>query len=184
MAKRKTVKKKLTPREKQLVEEPAFYSALGQALAQWASVEHSLFELYCVAVQSHKSNYAALSASYHVVSGFRTRLEMVDYALKFFLKKDSDISKWKSLKDRARKKSRKRNHLAHFMVINHVFNDEKEESYYLSPSIVDGKAAIDCGDDEKYQYDTKKLEQLQPVFGKLAMDIKTFIRSLKPEAQQ
>ena len=56
------------------LEEDVFYAALGKAVTQWAAVEHNLFDLYQALIKS--KNWTILSASYHVVSNFRTKLDI------------------------------------------------------------------------------------------------------------
>lgn len=168
---------KETKQERREILKSEFYSALGMAIAQWAAVEHSLYELYTKLIQT--KNLISLSASYHVVIGFGTKLRMVDYAYKSqypsYLYPDL-YKEWKSLYTRIKKNSRKRNDIAHYMAIFECNEDLNINRLYLRPEIANVKAYMDKK--EKNEYDVKRLRSMTPTFGRLSRDINNFRNSI------
>lgn len=79
-----------------------FYAAIGEAITTWAEIEGNLFDLYARLLKSN--HYQALSAAYHSVINFNSRLKMVDAAATYTLTRKRDIKEWSALlkKDWAR----------------------------------------------------------------------------------
>lgn len=92
-----------------------FYTALGQAISQWQHVEDQIYQIYAACLASE--NDPATAAAYHTVVNFQTRLQMTDAALRHTFRKGKIAAEWPKKRDMVRKKSRIRNNLAHFEVV-------------------------------------------------------------------
>ena len=154
-------------------EEKEFYYALGRAISQWADVEERLYLLYQKIINS--DNFFGMSASYFSIINFSNKLDMVDKVLRASYFDDKILKKWDKISDRIRTKNIHRNHLAHYST---TFNNLKKpgDRIYLSPSISNINAALAKKTlSKKHTYNTRRLEELVPVFAKLAKDIHNFV---------
>ena len=103
-----------------------FFAALGRAISKWANVESSLFGLYNTVLQA--KNWDVSSAAYHSVTNLKTKLDMVDAAIrtaypirnkpKENTNKSNEqlLKKWNTLKRRIHDYSQRRNDIVHFIV--------------------------------------------------------------------
>ena len=157
----KSKKKKIDINKEYEKERMKFYSALGEAIAEWSMVEYSLFDLYVLSlsVKIESKNFFPISASYHSISGFRARLNMVDNAIISVDRDEKLLKKWTTLKSRISKKATRRNHLAHYMPLVDIPINEPRKWFYLSPPINDTRQSV-SSDLDKHEYDAKKLEDL------------------------
>src|SRR5690349_12368122 len=101
----------MTPREHQ----QAFLETLGHAITQWQAVEMELFRIFARLVRCERYNTA--SAAFHSVVNFGTRLDMTHAAALVELGDSPLLKTWNSLYNRLYKRSKRRNHLAHFMLL-------------------------------------------------------------------
>jgi len=154
-------------------EEKEFYYALGRAVSQWADVEDRLYLLYQKIINS--DNFFGMSASYFSNINFSNKFDMVDKVLRASHYDESILKEWGKISERIRKKNIHRNRIAHYST---TFNNLKKpgERIYLSPSVSNINAALAKNTlSEKHTYTTRKLEELVPVFSKLASDIHDFV---------
>jgi hypothetical protein len=95
-------------------EEIRFYTALGKAVTQWQAVEAGLANIFCALV-GPPGNSGLANVAFYSVENFRTKLAMtnnvVTIRFSFIPNRTSD---WPQLAQRVRKRSSKRNLLAHY----------------------------------------------------------------------
>ncbi len=92
-----------------------FYVLLGTTVSTWQLVEHSLIKIYARIINA--KNYKALAASFHIPTSFRTRLDLVDAAIKQVSLPEEYSAKWEKIYKSAKAKSKRRNEVAHSIVI-------------------------------------------------------------------
>ena len=97
------------------------WEEIAQGLHAWALVEEELFELFCLAISPCPKNISA--AVFHASVTFDSKRKMTDSAIRTLLSGDPLLDEWikptgnGGLCERLRKKSMKRNTLAHGMVM-------------------------------------------------------------------
>ncbi len=107
--------------------EDEFYRLMGQALERWQYVEADVVRTYSIAVKSRNTN--ALIASFHKVVSITSKLDMVDEAVRFSDLDDTAKSRWKTLSNRIRKASRKRNYLVHWTITTNTMHVAGEQVF-------------------------------------------------------
>jgi hypothetical protein len=135
-------------------EEQVFYTALGKAITQWQSVEDALSIIFTTLLSARPLPDLTVSAAFHTILNFRAKLDMTSAAfeMKAFLGAadrppgvmDAMFEAWTPLKNRAHKRSLRRNELAHFAM---SVDDRKKPGYRytLRPSLVDMRALMQHG---------------------------------------
>jgi hypothetical protein len=113
-----------------------FYFNLGIAIAHWQQVELALTQLFVILIQAEGG---AASAALNSVQSFRTRVQMVRAAAAVRLKAPL-LDECMKICERLEDKARKRNQLAHYMVMTDIREQDGRllADYYLSPSFFDG----------------------------------------------
>src|SRR5438270_620164 len=122
----------MTPRERQ----QAFMETLANAITQWQHVEMELFQIFAALVKSEDGkNYPAVSAAFHSVVNFNTRLAMTHAAACSVLTGGELFAIWLALHKRMSKRVKKRNALVHFMLMGDA--TKGDIVWHLQPSIYD-----------------------------------------------
>jgi hypothetical protein len=120
-----------TPRQRQ----QDFMETLANAITQWQHVEMELFQIFAALVKSEDGkNYVAISAAFHSVVNFNTRLEMTHAAARAVLTAEP-FNIWLGLHKRMSERVKKRNALVHFMLMGDA--TEGALIWHLQPSIYD-----------------------------------------------
>jgi hypothetical protein len=117
-------------------EHERFYAALGKAITQWQHVEDALSRLYCGVFVV--DDFWPASATYHTILAFEIRLEMVNAVLRTACG-PSFIQLWNPLYNKASRRAKRRNQLAHFSLL---VDASKRPGYrlHLQPSLYDTRA--------------------------------------------
>jgi hypothetical protein len=115
-------------------ERQRFFAALGEAISEWAWVEHHLFHVYVRLVRPEL--FKATSAAFHAVINLNSRLAMADAAASFVLTKQEDIAEWTTLKNKLGRLVKLRNEMAHMPVYT-APQLPSDKSVYLAPTILD-----------------------------------------------
>jgi hypothetical protein len=89
---------------------------MGNTLATWQGVEHTIADIYLVFFRPRRADAAAVA--FYSVRTFEARLGIVDALVTFFCS-DAQKTTWGELYAAARKRSRKRNAVAHGLVGRH-----------------------------------------------------------------
>jgi hypothetical protein len=149
-------------------EEDTFYASLGRAIAEWTSVEYSLFRVFIQA-----TDYPDASVRFFDKTSFRRKLQMTDEAMSLRFGKQPVFSAWRKIEGKLDKSAEQRNHLAHSPVAAnlrakegkkvclhvHLYNAAKHPS-------VTGKSRI--------SYYQSRIESVEEGFRELANRVGTF----------
>ncbi|MHA7871685.1 MAG: hypothetical protein ACX939_04980 [Hyphococcus sp.] len=113
-----------------------FFVALGEGIAAWSILEHSLFHVAAVSIESQ--NGAALFSAYNNLATFRTKLDFVNAAViqSFGPKKIQE--EWTPLYNKLLKKSKKRNAMAHCQVYYDHNEPSLKRKYFIPAEISKG----------------------------------------------
>lgn len=95
-------------------ESQIFYYELGLTITQWASVENAFQHVF---TSSFKTYDAALALSFNAIENFRSKLLVAEAAFSVNLNK-AQYFEWQGLYNKLRKRSQRRNQLAHRFVLN------------------------------------------------------------------
>lgn len=152
----------------------SFYEAVGRSLAAWQHVEAGLYEVYRALAASRRPG--AEAAAFHAVEMFSAQLRMTDKAARFVFHDTKDkksvemLKKWVSLRNRATKKSEKRNDIVHQYCYIEFIEPDKERRIYLRPSM--NNPFFNQTD----IYTAKRIRELTKDFQKLSKDLFAFSR--------
>lgn len=94
--------------------------AIGTAITQWAHLESSLAETFFISLKSRRRG--AVLAAFFAVENFRSKLAMVDAAVKASVRTKKEFAAWKAISRRITKVATKRNHLAHYQILIELGN--------------------------------------------------------------
>lgn len=151
-----------------------FFERLGHALGQWQLVEMQLFRVFARLMRCENAQVA--SAAFHSVISFATRLDMTEAAAKVGIADQAMFSRWHALHNRAVKRSKRRNLLAHFIVIYGVnAATVAEHGPFLQPSIFDVTRQPAPRDT---RLDGARIKAIGASFERLSNDLRLFADSL------
>jgi hypothetical protein len=152
---------------------------LGMAIAAWQFVESSLFTIYATAfdVQSVRANYDALNAAFHVPSGFRVRLDMTSAALARAGLSDNLQAQWAGLSERAVKRSKRRNQLAHAVVCFQPYERPVGKQLFLTQNLTN-IANRDSGLSQGSIIGQKELDEMRVSFEELSQALTDFAQAM------
>jgi len=137
-----------------------FCAAVGQAMLGWSRVETQVYFAYRINFKAY--DHKSATAAWEAIDSFRGRLKMADYCIK--TRSPEWIEGWDKLKERCRKRSLKRNFIAH----SETWYDCKAQSgkrFFISNLRLEGF------DKMLYQ---RELNDLFVSFDKLANDMIVF----------
>ena len=116
----------------------AFYAAFGAAVATWQRVEVFVYLLFAHIIQS--AHERPLSAAYHQVMNFSTRLSMLDEAVAARYAGNPETQPtaeaWEQISTRISRKSKSRNKIAHYVLYFDPTMRNKERQMFISVSAV------------------------------------------------
>jgi hypothetical protein len=150
------------------VHEREFFESYGRAMLSWQSVELELFFVFHSIIRARDARYRIVSAAYHAVINFNTRLEMITKSLKVALPDASLQEEWTKLRKKIGKRSAKRNLLAHYTLGGHVTEDSITATLALERSQYDARSK------DRQQIDLKQLAECERSFRDLTGLIRTF----------
>jgi hypothetical protein len=125
----------VTPAEEQL----AFYFEIGNAITQWAHVEHSLGWVFATCFSDN--DFSAAGMVFFAIENFRSKLAAVDHAMRAAHGTTPHYAEWEGVQDRLRATSAKRNALAHYPSLIYA-TGRPGLRYALIPRISRSKAKI------------------------------------------
>ena len=143
-------------------------------IAAWQFVESSLIDLYYIAVRA--KNYPAVAASFHTPTNFRVRLDMTNEAVSRSIADKALLAKWAKLYDRAVEKAKRRNKLAHVIVLFDPKKQKPNKQLFLAPHLNDPRH--DQNLEQGKIITQPELEAMMRVFEKLRSDIDAFRQHL------
>ena len=125
-------------------EREKLYTALGRAITQWQGVEEGVSLLFSSLVVRESDQSAVANAAFHSILNFESKLGMIHSAINMHFfgwplthgqEPCEPLEEWRPLHNRAIRRAKRRNELAHFALTL----DEKRkpgQRYYLSPNII------------------------------------------------
>ena len=152
-------------------EERLFTAALGKAITNWQMVEGALSGVFCNLIGA-RFHEAANMAFFSVLS-FEAKLGMTDAAAQSTIGSTPLWNEWSPLFNRAGRRNKRRNQLAHFML---AYDGSKRPGYrfHIRPSAFDRRT--------EYRWGTKppeingcQLTAMGNSFSKLAADMRRFV---------
>lgn len=152
--------------KKQIADElDEFHQELGYCIAFWTGIEVELLNTLRMCMP--EVDFQTLAGSFYAVDNFRSKLGMVDTALGVVLEGDATLDQWSGkggLLQRITAASKKRNNLAHWMVLN-LSAMKKPPSIYLIPNI--------------FRADMKNFVPTRPTGGYYLHDLKNIRKEFK-----
>lgn len=151
-----------------------FYAALGRAISQWAHVEYGLKEVYHACLGG--VSFWMCSAVFYAVENFRSKLRMVDTAVRMATPGTKLLEDWQKkggLYARLNAKNAIRNNLAHFTVIT-FSNAKVGHRINLRPNIFDPKNLPIKNKGPTGGYFLKDLQAIPGQFSPLAHSLENF----------
>jgi hypothetical protein len=155
-------------------QERAFFEVVGRAFGLWQHVEMQLFRVYARLIRPENAEVA--SAAFHSVVNFNTRLGMTNAAAQVALVGSVALSVWSPLHNRAGRRAKRRNELAHFAVVYGVNPPTPVEfGPFLQPSIFD---VTERETARQKRIDTARIKDAGHSFTRLAEDLRAFADDL------
>ncbi|WP_342150984.1 hypothetical protein [Methylorubrum sp. SB2] len=111
-----------------------FYTAIGRCITAWAHVEDELAAIYMEAIGA--PNSAPAFASFYAVQSPEVKISITHSAVSMRLASGDVLSRWKSLYNRATKRRKTRNAIAHYQVMINP-QAKRDKQYELRPMIRD-----------------------------------------------
>lgn len=161
----------------------SFYALMGETIAAWQLVEVGLCEVFQSLAASQRPGTTA--AAFFALESFRPKLSITNAAAQFALDGSSLLlARWDNLKNRASKKSKHRNALAHQVVYIKLSEQRKEQRIYLGPDIYDPLASRPTQEgnvaSRPEPYTATRLRQYRKEFRELASELQHFARQVPP----
>jgi hypothetical protein len=162
-------------------EEKEFYMAIGKAITQWQEVEGKLAMIFSASMsgnqRTEKMHNAYANAAFHTVLNFETKLGMTNSAIEMahFSLGYTDLKMleaWHPLFNRASRRAKRRNELAHFQM-HYDWNRKPGRRYYLRPNTMDMRAWMKFAGHPP-ERDTCLIRATGQSFEKLGLDLTAF----------
>ena len=124
-------------------ERERFYAALGKAITQWQHVEAAVGRIFSNAISI--TEHEATNHAFYAIISFDTKLYMTDCAVCASSITKSKLDRWKPLYNKANRRNKRRNYLAHYML---EIDETRRPGYrvHLRPSGFNGLVAKQYGD--------------------------------------
>lgn len=111
--------------------------SVGEAMFAWGQVEMRAYGIYLAALAA-KSHEAA-HASWEAQTGFRAKLAMADGCVRVSTAIKPDLDVWGKLKERCRKKSLRRNNIAHGVLFYEHTQSNLSRKFFIATPDAEGK---------------------------------------------
>jgi hypothetical protein len=115
--------------------EKQFYEAVGRGVAKWQAIERAIAGIYLALI---RGEIDLASAAFFQITGFGTRVAMVEAAATLALKSDSRYAELEALLKKARTASKYRNMLVHLEAS--VDKGSSEDEWLIGPWFYDVRA--------------------------------------------
>jgi hypothetical protein len=173
----------MTPLEQQ----NAFFDAIGKSVHHWTSVEHALGLVFCGCISRIDTcgDDGVPLAAFYAVENFRSKLNMVDAAVKARLDKHDLLKTWalgrKGLFEKTRRASKWRNKFVHYTVASPV--NYKPGAIVLVPNVYNPYSHTRLGKNVE-QHTYRDISRVSATWETLANCLHTFgsdIRRLRAQ---
>jgi len=153
---------------------------VGRAITIWSDLESILFMCFTIAIKAENIN--SLSAAFHSAMTFKTKLDMCDESIKYYLKNEEELlNEWSRIVNRLRKHSKSRAIIAHWPLMVIQYKTYKEPA--LRPSITNFKATlkhVQKEGDKMPTWNAETVEEKAVIFSKLNKEMWAFMKKLNP----
>jgi hypothetical protein len=185
----------MTSNKEILTASDAFYAAIGRAIAEWASVEQSLFRIFLSALDG--ADHHAASAAFHSVLAFSAKLDMTSATLQVrlgrkplhagyshFIEPHPILDQWLGVKNDMRRRqkslhgkistlSKERNKLAHYVVVvDRSLKDHPVPKLRKTPY---NAANLPSHLSEENAYETERITEMQASFATLFTEMEDYV---------
>ena len=151
-----------------------FHAELGYCFAVWTGIEMELLNILRLCLPHN--DFEVVAGTFYAVDNFRSKLAMVDTALKLEMTGDAKWEEWSvkgGFHQRIIAASKKRNNLAHWMILD-LHQMKKPPAVYMlpnifKPSMKDFEATRPSGG-----YYVHDLKSIRAEFNKLAQELTMF----------
>jgi hypothetical protein len=144
--------------------EKLFFETFGRAILRWQFVESGLYMIYNDVIRG--KSYEQVSASFHVVTSFSTRVDMTDAAMQYALSPE-ERREWNELRNKIKKGAQQRNVLAHYGLEYEMLDGEVKSVRLVRNMFNLRKSVI-------RNYDTKNVDEMGNSFLALARELGAF----------
>ena len=151
-----------------------FFSHLGKALDEWTQVENHLCFIFMVTL---RAPHLRAAAAFYAVENFRSKLGMVHAVVRLAKLNAAKMAEWEALRKRIDNKSRARNELAHYQVLEDP-DAKPGKRLALRPALLDPHSPSVFQADGPRVLHLKELRERQAAFRKLADDAGRLYRDL------
>ena len=148
-----------------------FFSVVGKTLDEWTQVETHLCSIFVVCLRAPTDR---ARASFYAVEDFSSKLQMVNSVLVLAVSDHKTLSEWVNLIDRVQKKSKLRNELVHYDILEDK-NKKPGLRLTLRPSILDPKMPSLF---LSFGLQLRELKTRQDIFHELNDDLRLFFADL------
>jgi hypothetical protein len=150
---------------------------MGNTLATWQGVEHTIADIYLVFFRPKRAD--AASVALYAVRTFEARLAIVNALITFFCS-TKHKEKWGDLYILARKRSKSRNAIAHGLVMLHGKHPNRE--YLIGQSIYDISNFPDPPLKNRF-YNVKELREMCGLFLSITAELDAFRATLADDLE-
>lgn len=159
-----------------LEREREFMEKLGQAVAEWGSVEGTAYGIYSFFMRGSDSKL--ISVNFFQIHSFSSRISLLDRCAYFAIQDEAIKLRWKKLRNRILSHADSRNQIVHSSYIiegkGEVLTPTLGPSHMDATAITRGRAM-----NSEYRIDARKLARMRYDFGRLAHDMQQFLDDLK-----
>jgi hypothetical protein len=156
-----------------------FYAAAGRTISAWQLVESCLYEIYRATTRATLPG--AEAAAYYAIGSFRAQLRVVDAAVGFVAMAANNeklAEEWATLRNRAGKKSDRRNQIAHGAVWTMYQEPRRERKIYIGPNMMDTRVKKKQGGQDAEPLTLKRVKQYENDFRLLAAQLLQFSQQI------
>lgn len=146
---------------------PEFVEAHTRAVLEWDAIEQRLFLIFSALVRA--ASPEVTSAVFHSVVALKTRLTMIDAAVRVFLRDGDLYLEWRTLHERVSGEAKHRNRLALFASVQKLNSSNDSPHHFELSSIFDVAAA------PREDYDAQQIRAWHDGFRSLAADLHGFL---------
>lgn len=152
-----------------------FYVRLGIAVAAWQIIENDLVYTYGRTIRTE--DFKSLAASFHTPISFRVRLDMTDAAIDQSAVSEVTKQEWKKLYERLGRQAKRRNLIAHSLVLFDPKRTNLVEQLFLAPHLTNpAKAPVTFKKGEVLHQ--SNLDEMIATFKALQLSLQKFNQAL------
>ena len=157
-------------------EQDALHLVIGRAITAWSSLEGDVFLCYLIA--SKPENVEASTAAYHAIVASRTKLEMCNAAMNFYLNNDEELrDEWEAIYKKIGSLLKIRANIAHYTMVTIT---GKRARTVLRPSMYNINLVKGNTKKKLPKLTIKDIQSNIRQLAELTLDLRAFIDKLNP----